>query len=73
MNKRILESKMALNGDKGNDLASFLGIARSTFSAKLNETNGAEFTQSEIAKMRHRYNLDASEVEQIFFAEKCLN
>lgn len=67
MNKLKLESIMKLHGDTGTSLANFLGMARSTFSAKINETNGAEFTQGEIAKIKKKYSLSALEVEQIFF------
>ena len=70
MNKNKLESVMKLNGDTGKTLSMYLGIARSTFSAKLNETNGAEFTQGEISAIREKYNLTADEVVGIFFAKK---
>ena len=61
---------MKLNGDTGTSLALFLGIARSTFSAKLNETNGAEFSQKEILAIKEKYNLTADEVVAIFFDHK---
>ena len=70
MNKLKLESIMKLNGDTGTSLALFLGIARSTFSAKLNETNGAEFSQKEILAIKEKYNLTADEVVSIFFDKK---
>ena len=70
MDKLRLESVMRLHGDTGETLSDYLGIARSTFSAKKNETNGAEFTQGEIARIKMRYNLDAEEVDMIFFAKK---
>lgn len=70
MNKMLLESLMKLHGDTGMDLANYLGIARSTFSAKINETNGAEFTQGEIALMKARYNMSADQVDSVFFASK---
>ena len=70
MRKRELEALMKLNGDTGNTLAEFLGIARSTFSAKLNRTNGAEFTVREIRAIRERYNLSAEQVDRIFFESK---
>lgn len=69
MNKRLLEAEMKIYGDNGNTLSEYLGMARSTFSAKINETNGAEFTQREIAKIKARYNLDALKVDMIFFAQ----
>lgn len=70
MNKNKLESVMKLNGDTGKTLSMYLGIARSTFSAKLNETNGAEFTQGEISAISEKYNLTADEVVGIFFAKR---
>lgn len=70
MNKNLLESEMKKHGDTGTMLASFLGMARSTFSAKINETNGAEFTQREIAKIKKKYSLDAEKIDKIFFDAK---
>lgn len=70
MDKNRLESVMRLNGDTGTTLAEHLGIARSTFSAKINETNGAEFTQSEIKNIIKKYDLAPSDVVLIFFTEK---
>lgn len=67
MNKLKLESVMRLHGDTGTSLAEFLRIARSTFSAKINETNGAEFTQSEMARIKSKYSLSAEEMDEIFF------
>lgn len=62
-----LKSKMALNGDTGGDLAKYLQISRSTLSSKMNETNGAEFTQNEICKIKEKYLLTSVEVDEIFF------
>lgn len=67
MNKNLLESMMKAHGDTGTSLSQFLGMARSTFSAKINETNGAEFTQGEIACIKAKYGLDAEKVDEIFF------
>lgn len=70
MNKPMLESVMKLNGDTGTSLANYLGIARSTFSAKINGTNGAEFTQGEICRIKHKYSLNSEQVDSIFFTKK---
>ena len=70
LNKNELEAEMQRHGDTGGTLAEYLGIARGTFSAKLNETNGAEFTQGEIAKIKERYSLDAEAIVVIFFSER---
>lgn len=70
MNKRMLEAEMKLAGDTGGTLADYLGMARGTFSAKLNETNGAEFTQGEIAAIKLRYGLSPEKVDAIFFNQE---
>ena len=70
MNKQKLESDKKLHNDNGQTLAQYLGIARPTFSNKLNETRGAEFTQGEIRLIKERYNLSAEEVDMIFFNQK---
>ena len=67
MNKLRLESVMRLHGDTGTSLAKHIGISRTTFSAKINETNGAEFTQGEIAMIIKKYSLNPSDVMGIFF------
>ena len=65
-----LKSKMALNGDNGGDLAKYLQISRTTLSAKMNETNGAEFTQNEICRIKEKYSLTSNEIDEIFFKAK---
>ena len=68
LNKNQLRSFMALNGDNDGKLAEYLGLSRSRFSAKINETGGAEFNQGEISKIKQRYNLTADEIDSIFFS-----
>lgn len=70
MNKNLLRSIMALHGDNDTTLAEFLLISRSRFSAKINETNGAEFTKREITKIKEKYELTGEQVIDIFFAPK---
>lgn len=65
--KNKLEAEMRLHGDTGNSLSAYLGMARSTFSAKLNEKN-AEFTSSEILKIKEKYSLTAEKLDDIFFS-----
>lgn len=73
MNKALLESTMRLYGDTGISLSKYLGISRTRFSAKINETNGAEFTQSEIQKIKEKYNLSADIITKIFFNNNVSN
>lgn len=72
MNKNALESVMKLHGDNGGTLAKYLHIARSTFSAKINETNGAEFTQNEIRLIKDKYDLCAQQIDSIFLTSSVL-
>lgn len=67
MDKNRLESVMKLHGDTGTTLAEYLGIARNTFSLKINEAKNSEFTQSEITAIKKKYDLNPEEVDMIFF------
>lgn len=67
MNKNLLRSKMMMHGDIDGDLANVIGVSRASFSAKINECRGREFTQGEIAKIIKRYNLTPEETHGIFF------
>lgn len=66
MNKNALESKMKLYGDNQERLAEALGLTRTSLNAKINSRN-ASFTQQEISMIKTRYQLSASEVDNIFF------
>ncbi len=68
MNTKLLRSKMVLFGDTNASLAAHLDISAQRFSAKINETNNAEYTQGEIEKIRNRYNLTDEDVVNIFFS-----
>lgn len=67
MNKKLLRSEMVLHDDTNITLANALGISPQSLSAKMNETNGAEFVQGEINIIRIRYNLTDEKVIAIFF------
>lgn len=68
MNKNMLKSVMVLHSDTQETLAEYLGISAPTLSLKINETNGAEFNQSEIRKIKTRYKLTPDQIDQIFFS-----
>ena len=63
----MLVSKMKLHGDRNEDIAEALGISQQRYSIKLNGTNGAQFTCSEIRIIKIRYNLTPAEIDEIFF------
>lgn len=67
MNKQKLVGIMHGHGDRQEDLAKAIGISPQRFNAKLNETDGAEFTQGEIQRIKERYNLTSDDVDAIFF------
>lgn len=72
MNKNLLASVLAKNGDTQADLAAVLGISLSRTNAKINESGGAQFNQSEIAMIKMRYHLTAEDVDAIFLVRECL-
>lgn len=67
MNTTLLRSKMVLHRDTNTTLGKALGVSYQTVSTKLNNTNGAEFTQGEISIIKSRYSLTPIEVDEIFF------
>ena len=66
MNKKLLNSFMAKNGDTQERLAEALGISLSNLNAKMN-SKGASFRQTEIMAIKNRYSLTARDVDSIFF------
>ena len=70
VNRKLLKSKQALHGDIDSTLAAALGITPQTFSLKVNEKNGAEFTTGEMKGIKLRYNLTDEEFTAIFFASE---
>lgn len=67
MDKALLRSHMVKHSDTQEDLANYLGISLSRLNAKINESGGAEFKQTEIAFIKMRYGLSARETDAIFF------
>lgn len=67
MDKYLLMGIMAKNGDTQQKLALALGISRACLNAKINETGGSQFRQSEIMFIKARYNLTADQVDSVFF------
>lgn len=67
MNKLELEIIMKRYGDTQSRLAEAIGISRVRLNAKINETNGASFTQPEISAIKERYNLSDTDINSIFF------
>lgn len=68
MNKNLLISVMKKQGDTQAMLADAMGLSLSRFNAKLNERDGAAFTQTEMNFIIHRYDIDGDMAMQIFLA-----
>lgn len=72
IDKKLLKSKMALYGDKQNDLAAALGITIQRLSEKMNskqvteKVKPAAFTLAEVRIIMERYSLTPEEVVAIF-------
>lgn len=69
MDRFALERVYKLHGDTQQTLADALGITQRSLNAKLNGSNGREFTQSEIMAIKDRYSLTGAEVINIFFSD----
>ena len=69
MNKNKFVSVMKLHGDTQESIAEAIGISFQRLNAKINQTNGAEFTMSEIRAIKIRYNLTSQEIDEIFFCD----
>ena len=70
MNKTLFSSAMVKHNDTQSSLAKAMGLSLSRLNAKINERDGAAFTQSEMAFIIKRYNLTNDEAMEIFFANK---
>lgn len=69
MNKALLKSVIVEFGDTQATLSAAMGISLSRFNAKLNERDGAAFTQPEISFIVSRYHLTDEKAMAIFFAK----
>jgi len=69
MNAKELKVEMIRHNDTGESLAKKLNISSVSFSKKMN-SNGTEFTQSEILSIRDEYHLSPERLEEIFFAKE---
>lgn len=71
MNKTILLASMKVYEDSIETLADELGISTAELEAKMDESNGLQFTKEEIVIIRERYALTDTQVLRVFFPELC--
>lgn len=67
MNSQLFKSYMRRHDRTQATLAKDLGLSLSRLNAKINATNGADFTQTEISEISRLWKLTAEELRQIFF------
>ena len=67
MKSQILKGIIKMYDGSQSVLADAMGLSLSRLNAKINETGGAEFSQSEIAFIRDRYRMSKSQVADVFF------
>ena len=68
MNSNILKGKMRERNLTQGAVAATIGLSLSRFNAKLNNTDGAEFSLREILSLKRLFELDPAQVDQIFFS-----
>ena len=69
MNKNELKAVMAKHGDRQEDLAAALGMSSAVLSTRIN--GAIPFRQPEIEAIILRYNLNAEDIQRIFFTQTC--
>lgn len=67
MNKDLLKGQIRSLGMTQSDVAEKIGISLSRFNAKINETDGAEFSLGEVQALKELLQLNPDKVNQIFF------
>lgn len=68
MNSSILKGKMREQDMTQSIVAARIGLSLSRFNAKLNNSDGAEFSLGEIRSLKELFSLDAAQIDQIFFS-----
>ena len=68
MNKDLLKGQIRSLGFTQGDIAEKIGVSLSRFNAKINETDGAEFSLGEVQALKDVLQLDSEKVNQIFFS-----
>ena len=66
MNKDMLKGQIRSLGMTQGDVANKIGISLSRFNAKINETDGAEFSISEAKRLKKVLFLSAEQIDRIF-------
>ena len=68
MNADVLKGKIREKAMTQGEVATKIGCSLSRFNAKLNETNGAEFSLGEVRALKQLLLLTPEQTDVIFFA-----
>lgn len=68
MNKDLLKGRIRSLGMTQSDIATKVGISLSRFNAKINETDGAEFSLGEVQALKRILNLTSEQIDLIFLS-----
>lgn len=67
MNKDMLKGQIRSLGMTQGDVAEKIGVSLSRLNAKINETDGAEFSLGEVRSLKELLHLNPDQVDNIFF------
>lgn len=67
MNKDMLKGQIRSLGMTQGDVAEKIGVSLSRLNAKINETDGAEFSLGEVQALKELLHLNPDQVDNIFF------
>lgn len=68
VNKDLLKGQIRSLGMTQSDIAAKVGISLSRFNAKINETDGAEFSLGEVQALKRILNLTSEQIDLIFLS-----
>lgn len=69
MNSNLLKGEIRAKAMTQENVARSIGVSLSRFNAKLNGTNGAEFSLGEVRSIKSILGLSAEQVDNIFFEQ----
>lgn len=69
MNSNLLKGEIRAKAMTQENIARSIGVSLSRFNAKLNGTNGAEFSLGEVRSIKSILGLSAEQVDNIFFEQ----
>ena len=70
MNSTLFKAYLIQHNETQQSFAEKLGLSLSRLNAKINNTAGADFSQSEIFAIQQLWQLTAQEIQLIFFTNK---